>query len=91
MQLLYGPNTGGSNYACYQSPRYDALYRQSRLLADGAERNALYDRMNKIVAGDTPWIFSDIRFVNGVAQPWVRGFKVHPNFNAIWRFLDVQK
>ncbi|WP_337883909.1 ABC transporter substrate-binding protein [Chromobacterium haemolyticum] len=91
VQLLYGPNTGGSNYACYQSPRYDALYRQSRLLADGAVRNELYDRMNKIVAGDTPWIFSDIRFVNGVAQPWVRGFKVHPNFNAIWRFLDVQK
>ncbi|UTH73095.1 ABC transporter substrate-binding protein [Chromobacterium sp. IIBBL 290-4] len=91
MQLLYGPNTGNSNYACYQSQRFDALYRQSRVLPDGAERNRLYDQMNKVVAADTPWVFSDIRYVNGVAQPWVKGFKTHPNFNAIWRFVDVQK
>ncbi|OHX14721.1 ABC transporter substrate-binding protein [Chromobacterium sphagni] len=91
MQLLYGPNTGGSNYACYQSSRYDSLYVKSRVLPDGPERNRLYDQMNKLVVADTPWVFSDIRYTNGVAQPWVRGFKVHPNFNAIWRFLDVQK
>ncbi|WP_225548730.1 ABC transporter substrate-binding protein [Chromobacterium violaceum] len=91
MQLLFGPNTGGSNYACYQSPRYDKLYRQSRVLPDGPERNRLYDEMNKIVVGDTPWAFGDTRYYNGVAQPWVVGFKMHPNFNAIWRFLDVQK
>ncbi|KIA81808.1 ABC transporter substrate-binding protein [Chromobacterium piscinae] len=90
-QLLYGPNTGGSNYSCYQSSRYDRLYEQSRVLPDGPERNRLYDEMNKVVMGDTPWMFSDIRYANGVAQPWVHGFKVHPNFNAIWRFLDVQK
>ncbi|WP_047238485.1 ABC transporter substrate-binding protein [Chromobacterium subtsugae] len=91
MQLLYGPNTGGSNYSCYRSARFDSLYEQSRVLPDGPARNRLYDQMNKIVAGDTPWVYGDIRYVNGVAQPWVRGFKVHPNFNAIWRFLDVQK
>lgn len=90
-QLLYGGNVGNSNNACYQSPRYDKLYEQSRLLPDGPERNRLYDQMNKIVAGDTPWMFSDIRFTNALAQPWVRGFKHHPNFNAIWRFLDVEK
>ncbi|AVG16982.1 ABC transporter substrate-binding protein [Chromobacterium vaccinii] len=90
-QLLYGGNVGNSNNACYQSPRYDKLYEQSRLLPDGPERNRLYDQMNKIVVGDTPWMFSDIRFTNALAQPWVKGFKFHPNFNAIWRFLDVEK
>ncbi|AXE32844.1 ABC transporter substrate-binding protein [Chromobacterium phragmitis] len=90
-QLLYGGNIGNSNNACYQSARYDKLYEQSRLLPNGPERDRLYDQMNKIVAGDTPWMFSDIRFTNALAQPWVRGFKHHPNFNAIWRFLDVEK
>ena len=28
MQLLYGPNTGQSNNACYRSPEYDKLYEQ---------------------------------------------------------------
>lgn len=91
VQLLYGPNTGGVNYACYQSARYDRLYEQSRNLEDGPERNRLYDAMNKIVMADTPWAFSDIRFRNTLIQPWVRGAKLHPNYNYIWRFLDVQK
>jgi len=30
MQLLYGPNTGQSNNACYRSPRFDRLYEKSR-------------------------------------------------------------
>jgi ABC-type transport system substrate-binding protein len=89
--LLYGGNVGNTNHACYRSARYDKLYEQSRLLPDGPERNRLYDQMNKIVAGDTPWIYGESRFANSLAQPWVRGFKKHPNFNAIWRFLDVQK
>ncbi|POA98714.1 ABC transporter substrate-binding protein [Chromobacterium sinusclupearum] len=89
--LLYGGNVGNTNHACYRSPRYDKLYEQSRVLPDGPERNRLYDQMNKIVAGDTPWIYGESRFTNALAQPWVRGFKKHPNFNAIWRFLDVQK
>lgn len=47
--------------------------------------------MNKTVMADTPWAFSDIRFRNTLIQPWVRGAKLHPNYNYIWRFLDVQK
>ena len=32
MQLLYGPNINQSNVACYASPKYDVLYKQSQLM-----------------------------------------------------------
>ncbi|OWY39486.1 ABC transporter substrate-binding protein [Xenophilus sp. AP218F] len=91
MQLLYGPNAGGNNAACYQSARFDKLYDQAKNLSDGPARQRLYDQMNKIVMADTPWVFGDIRFSNMLYQPWVKGAKLHPNFNATWRFLDVGK
>ena len=42
--LLYGPNakakTGGENAANYDSPEYDKLFEQMKLLDDGPEKNA---------------------------------------------------
>ncbi len=49
MQLLYGPNTGQSNSACYQSPEFDRLYEKSRLLPDGPARDKLYHDMTRMM------------------------------------------
>ncbi len=89
--LLYGKNIGDSNNACYQSPRYDALYEASQKLGDSPERNRLFDQMDKVAAGDTPWVYGDTRFRNFLSQRWVRGFVPHPVFNVAWRFVDIQK
>ncbi len=39
MQLLYSGNIGQSNYARFVNAEYDDLYRQSKRLPDGPERN----------------------------------------------------
>src|SRR5690348_1002447 len=68
MQLLYGPNSGQSNNACYQSPRFDKLYESSRRLPDGPERNKLYREMARLMEADTVWILNDSRYRNTLQQ-----------------------
>ena len=55
MQLLYSGNIGQSNYARFVNAEYDDLYRQSKRIPDGPERNAIYRKMAQIVAAYTPW------------------------------------
>src|SRR5688572_18150244 len=74
MQLLYGPNTGQSNNACYRSPEYDKRYERSRLLPDGPERNRLYQEMARIMETDTVWLLTDSRYRNVLLQPRVKGY-----------------
>ena len=89
MQLLYGPNSGQSNNACYQSPEFDARYEKSRLLPDGPERNRLYREMTRLVEAHTVWFLTDSRYRNVLLQPRVVGFRKHPVLHAEWLFLDL--
>jgi ABC-type transport system substrate-binding protein len=89
MQLLYGPNTGQSNGACYRSPEFDRLYEKSRLLPDGAARDKLYHDMTRLMEVQTPWILADSRYRNVLQQPYVMGYKKHPVMHAEWLYIDV--
>jgi ABC-type transport system substrate-binding protein len=91
LQLLYGPNAGQGNHACYQSPAYDALYKKAIALPPGAERNKLYAEMNRQMEADTPWVLHSTRLRNWLVRPWVKGFKKHPVMQSDWMFLDVEK
>jgi oligopeptide transport system substrate-binding protein len=90
MQLLYGPNTGQSNNACYRSPEYDKRYERSRLLPDGAERNKLYREMARIMETDTVWMLTDSRYRNVLMQPRVKGYTKHPVMHAEWLYIDLE-
>ncbi len=89
MQLLYGPNSGQSNNACYQSPEFDKLYERSRRLPDGPERNKLYREMARLMEAHTAWILSDSRYRNALQQARVIGYKKHPVLHAEWLYIDL--
>jgi len=89
MQLLYGPNSGQSNNACYRAPEYDRLYEQSRALPDSAERNRLYREMARLIEAHTVWLLADSRYRNVLLQPRVAGYKRHPVLFAEWLYLDL--
>jgi oligopeptide transport system substrate-binding protein len=89
MQLLYGPNIGQTNYARFSLPEYDELYRASRRLPDGPERNKIYHRMSEIVAAYNPWWLGFYTIENTLVQPWVRGYKKHAYWEHPWKYLDV--
>ena len=91
MQLLYGKNAGDANSASFKNAEFDRLFEASLKLPDGAERNKLYDAMNKIVVAQQPWIFGDTRIRSSLAHSYVKNFKLHPLLNTTWRYLDLQK
>jgi ABC-type transport system substrate-binding protein len=90
-QLLYGGNIGQTNYARFDLPAYDALYRQSRTLPDGAERNRLYRRMSELVAAYNPWALHVYTVETTLVQPWVRGYKKHAYWEHPWLYIGVDR
>jgi len=90
MQLLYGPNSGQSNNACYQSPEFDKLYEKSRRLPHGPERNKLYREMARLMEAHTAWILSDSRYRNALQQARVIGYKKHPVLHTEWLYIDLE-
>lgn len=89
MQLLYGPNTGQSNNACYRSPEFDQRYEKSRSMPDSPERSRLYREMARVMEVHTAWILTDSRYRNVLLQPHVIGYKKHPVMHAEWLYIDL--
>jgi ABC-type transport system substrate-binding protein len=89
MQLLYGRNIGQSNYSRFSRADYDALYRQSKTIPDGPERDALYRTMAKIVAAYNPWDLGVYRIENTLVRPWLVGYKKHIYWEHPWLYHDV--
>jgi ABC-type transport system substrate-binding protein len=89
MQLLYSKNIGQSNYSRFALPEYDELYRRTKRLPDGPERNAVYRKMAEIVAAYNPWDLGVFRIENTLVRPWVLGYKKHVNIEHAWKYLDL--
>ena len=88
-QLLYSGNIGQSNYARFRNDEYDDLYRKSKRIPDGPERNKLYARMAEIVAAYAPWDLGVYNYENTVVQPWVRGYLKHVYWEHPWKYHDL--
>jgi oligopeptide transport system substrate-binding protein len=89
MQLLYSRNIGQSNFSRFALPEYDELYRKTKQLPDGLERNAVYRKMAELVAAYNPWDLGVYRIENTLVRPWVIGYKKHVNLEHTFKYLDV--
>jgi ABC-type transport system substrate-binding protein len=89
MQLLYSANINQSNVACYASPKYDALYKESQLMPDSPQRNQLFERMARQFEADTPWRLGVAPYRSMLAQPRVVGYKAHPVLLGEWIYVDI--
>ena len=89
MQLLYSKNIGQSNYSRFALPAYDELYRQTKRIPAGAERNALYRKMSELVNAYNPWDLGVWRIENTLVRPWVDGYKKHAFHEHAWKYYDL--
>ena len=89
VQLLYGGNIGQTNYSRFRRDDYDALYRKSRTLPDGPERDRLYRRMSEFVAAYNPWNLAVYPIENTIVQPYVLGYKKNAYWEHAWMYLDI--
>ncbi|HYD78758.1 MAG TPA: ABC transporter substrate-binding protein [Paucimonas sp.] len=91
LRAFYGPNAYSENYGCYQSKAFDQLFEKAMSLPAGPERHALYQQMERQLEADTAVMVELWQIRNWVSQPWVKGFKRHPNIRAEWKYLDIEK
>ncbi len=89
LQLLYGPNSGQSNYANFKLPEYDRLYEKTRRMPDSPERTALYQEMTKLFLIYAPWKLGVHRIHSHVNYPWLLNYKKHPILHQGWKYLDI--
>jgi ABC-type transport system substrate-binding protein len=77
--LLYGPNSksvsDGENTANYQNPEYDALFAQLKTMDDGPAKQAVIDKMVKILQDDAPWSMGFYPWASTAVQGWVKNSK----------------
>jgi len=88
-QLLYGPNCGSSNDGCFQLPEFDALYEQAGRTPPGPERDAIYQKMARLVAAYAPVKLHSHRKYNYMLQPWTLGWRKHPILHEAYRYVDI--
>ena len=87
---LVSRNIGTSNDARLRLSEYDRLYDEAHALPDGAQRNALFRRLNALIVNYAPWIVVDYPYRNDLTQPWLRGFKQNPFQRSQWAYYDVE-
>ncbi|HET7794164.1 MAG TPA: ABC transporter substrate-binding protein [Rhizobacter sp.] len=77
--LLYGPNgktcCDGENTGNYANAEYDRLFTQMKLLDDGPQKQAVIDKMVKIVQDDAAWSFGYFPYSSAAVQGWVHNSK----------------
>jgi ABC-type transport system substrate-binding protein len=88
---LYSKNIGTSNDARLRLPEYDRAFETARRLPDSPERSALYRKMTDLVNAYAPWLLATYPYDNILAQPWVRGYRLHPFLRAQYRYYDVER
>jgi ABC-type transport system substrate-binding protein len=86
---LVSRNIGTSNDARLRLPEYDKLYDEAHGLPDGPARNAIYRKMNALIAGYAPWIVADYPYRNDLTQPWLKGFKANAFQRWQWAYYDA--
>ena len=90
MQQFYGPSAGAANLARFKNADFDALFLQSRRVADPEERTNVYAKMIDIIAAYNPWCPTAFRIANTVVAPWVLGYKKNVYYNIHpWHYLDI--
>jgi peptide/nickel transport system substrate-binding protein len=81
LALFYSPYAAprGPNTTHYSNPRVDSLYRAAlspRL--SSAERAGLYNRAERLVLDDAPWVTLYYSVIQRLTQPGITGYSVDP-------------
>lgn len=80
LSLFYGKNftPNGPNYTHFKNERFDALYEQSFLVTDIAERKDLYAQMDSIIIAEAPVVPLYYDQVVQFVQKNLKGLKPNP-------------
>jgi ABC-type transport system substrate-binding protein len=89
LALGYSKQAGGQNHSRFSNPKFDELYEKIQLLPDGPERDALMREAQRILIAYMPVKVRVHRIGTDLTQPWLLGYKRHPNAREFWQYVDI--
>ena len=87
--LALSSNIGGTNFARFKMPAFDALYRRCSELPHGPERSALLDQMSRILLAYMPYKAKVHRIISDLTGPGVQGYRRPPFWQNWWEYIAV--
>ena len=82
---------GGQNMARFRLPAFDALYDRANAIADGPEREKLFDQAQALAQAYMPYKYTLNRISTDMAHPWLVGYR-HPVFwTDWWQYVDIDE
>ena len=92
--LLYGPNAKvefkGENAANFSNAEFDKLFVRMKDLPNGAERQAVIDRMVGILREESPWLFGFFPKAFSLHHAWYKNAKPHLMANNTLKYKRVE-
>jgi oligopeptide transport system substrate-binding protein len=90
LQLFYSKNVSpGPNDSGFANVDFDKLYEKALALPPGAERNALYGKMQTLLAEECPWIFEVHRTTYDLRQGWLHNFKWSYLITTNYKYIRI--
>jgi ABC-type transport system substrate-binding protein len=89
LDSAYGPNKGFGNFSRFDLPAFNALHERQSTLPDGPERNAILREQVRLLVAYAPIKVRLHQVANGMAQPWLVGYRRHPYLRGWWKFVDI--
>ena len=89
LELGYSKSVGQQNHSRFKNPRFDELYEKQSVMPDGPERDKVIQDAVRILVAYMPLKVRVHRIGTDLMQPWLVGYKRHPNAREFWRYVDI--
>jgi ABC-type transport system substrate-binding protein len=89
LELGYSKSIGQENLARFSNARFDELFRKQAVMPDGPERDAVIRDAVRILIAYMPYKVRVHRIGTDLMQPWLLGYKRHPNAIDFWKYVDI--
>lgn len=89
LEMGYSKSFGEQNFSHFKNAKFDELYEKQGLMPDGPERDAIMREAQKILIAYMPIKVHVHRIGTDLMQPWLIGYKRHPNAREFWSYVDI--
>jgi len=80
--LFHSSNVGpAGNRARYKNPEVDSLIEKGQHAQTIKERNMYYEKAEKLIVDDAPWVFFWHKTDYTVRQPWIKNYQAYLIYN----------
>jgi ABC-type transport system substrate-binding protein len=89
LERAYGGSVGKGNLSRFRMPAFDRIYDSLGQMADGPERQAVFDQATKLLVAYVPYRFTVHRILTDMAYSSLVGYRRPPFSLDWWQYVDI--